>query len=140
IALFAALAVGGAAAYGALRPSGGSGRARATPTPTPTPTPVATVEPADVTVAVLNGTTVPGLAAALSGELAAAGFTEGGIDTFSDQQRTTSVVQYAPGHRAEAEAVGRTLGISRREPVGADGRALAPGAPVIVIAGIDQAP
>ena len=62
------------------------------------------------------------------------------IDVFSDQQLAESVVQYAPGRQAEAKAVGRSLGISRREPVTADSRALAPDATVIVIAGADKAP
>jgi LytR cell envelope-related transcriptional attenuator len=100
----------------------------------------AAVKPGTVTVAVLNGTTVPGLAAALSDQIAAAGFNKGTINNFSDQQLAESVVQYAPGHQAEAAAVGRTVGISRREPVTADGRALAADATVIVIAGADKAP
>ena len=96
-----------------------------------------TVEP--VTVAVLNGTMVPHLAARLRDRIAAAGFKKSTIDDFSDKQLAESVVQYAPGHQAEAAAVGRTLGIARREPVTADGRALAPRAQVIVIAGADTA-
>ena len=98
------------------------------------------VKPGNVTVAVLNGTTVPGLAAALRDQIAAAGFKKGVIDVFSDQQLAESVVQYAPGRQAEAKAVGRSLGITRREPVTADSRALAPDATVIVIAGADKAP
>jgi hypothetical protein len=98
------------------------------------------VKPGNVTVAVLNGTTVPGLAAALRDQIAAAGFKKGMINNFSDQQLAGSVVQYAPGHQAEAKAVGRTLGISRREPIAADSRAAAGDATVIVIAGADKAP
>jgi hypothetical protein len=98
------------------------------------------VKPAEVTVAVLNGTLVDGLAASLRDELVAAGFDGGVIDVFSDQQRTESVVHYAPGHANEARAVGRTLGISRREPATPDSVALAGGATVIVIAGADRAP
>jgi hypothetical protein len=98
------------------------------------------VEPGNVTVAVLNGTTVPGLAAALRDQIAAAGFKKGLINVFSDQQLAESVVEYAPGHQAEAAAVGRTVGISQREPVTASSRALAGSATVIVIAGADKAP
>ena len=98
------------------------------------------VKPGNVTVAVLNGTTVPGLAAALREQLAAAGFKRGLIDVLSDQQLAESVVQYAPGRQAEAKAVGRELGIGRREPVTADSRALAGDATVIVLAGADRAP
>jgi hypothetical protein len=99
----------------------------------------ATVKPGNVTVAVLNGTTVPGLAAALRDQIAAAGFRKGMINDFSDQQLAASIVQYVPGHQAEAQAVGRRFGIGRREPVTADSRALAGDATVIVIAGVDKA-
>jgi hypothetical protein len=97
------------------------------------------VRPADVTVAVLNATTVPGLAASLRDRLTAAGFRGGPIDDFADHLNA-SAVQYAPGHRGEAAAVGRELHVSRREPVAADARALAGEAPVVVIAGADLAP
>jgi hypothetical protein len=100
----------------------------------------AAVKPGNVTVAVLNGTTVPGLAAALRDQIAAAGFEKGTINDFSDQQLAESVVQYAPGHQAEAKAVSGRVGISPREPVTADSRALAGDATVIVIAGADKAP
>jgi LytR cell envelope-related transcriptional attenuator len=98
------------------------------------------VKPGNVTVAVLNGTTVSGLAAGLRDEIAAAGFKRGMIDVYSDQQLATSVVQYAPGHEADAKAVSGRLGISRREPVSANSRARAGDATVIVIAGADKAP
>jgi hypothetical protein len=101
---------------------------------------VTALKPGTVTVAVLNGTMVAGLAARLSEEIAAAGYRQGAIDDYSDKQLAASVVQYAPGHQAEAKAVGRTLGISRREPVTESGRALAEHATVIVIAGADKTP
>ena len=98
------------------------------------------VKPGSVTVAVLNGTTVPGLAATLSDEISAAGFKVGTITNFSDQQLAESVVQYAPGHDAEARAVSRKLGITQREPVNPSSQALAGDATVIVIAGADKSP
>ena len=98
------------------------------------------MKPANVTVAVLNGTTVPGLAATLSDEVSAAGFKVGTITNFSDQQLAESVVQYAPGHEREARAVSRRLGIDQREPVNPSSQALAGDATVIVIAGADKAP
>jgi len=100
---------------------------------------VATVRPGDVTVAVLNGTTVPGLAAALRDRAAAAGFRGGIVDDYSDKQLAASVVQYAPGHQAEAQNVGRRFGIGRSEPLTAGTRALTGDATVVVIAGADQA-
>ena len=98
------------------------------------------VDPGSVTVAVLNGTTVPGLAATLSDDVSAAGFKVGTITNFSDQQLAESVVQYAPGHEVEARSVSRRLRISQREPVNPSSQALAGDATVIVIAGADKSP
>jgi len=142
VALVGLLVLGGAAAYGVTQligDDGGerSGNARANTKPKRKR---AAVKPGNVTVAVLNGTTVPGLAAALRDQIAAAGFKKDTINDFSDQQLAESVVQYAPGHQAEAKAVSRRVGISQREPVTADSRALAGDATVIVIAGADKAP
>jgi hypothetical protein len=100
----------------------------------------AAIKPASVTVAVLNGTTVPGLAATLSDEVGAAGFQVGTITNFSDQQLAESVVQYTSGHEREAAAVGRRLRISQREPANPSSQELAGDATVIVIAGADQSP
>jgi hypothetical protein len=98
------------------------------------------VNPASVTVAVLNGTTVPGLAATLSDEVTAAGFNVGTITNFSDQQLAESVVQYTPGHEREAAAVSRRLKISQREATNPTSQELAGDATVIVIAGADKSP
>jgi LytR cell envelope-related transcriptional attenuator len=148
VALVGLLVLGAVATYGVTQLTGddggeNSGNAQATNDnglPNEAKRNGAAVQPGNVTVAVLNGTTVPGLAAALRDQIAAAGFKKGTINDFSDQQLAESVVQYAPGHQAEAKAVSRTVGISEREPVTADGRALAGDATVIVIAGADKAP
>ena len=148
VALVGLLVFGGAAAYGVTQLTGddgggNSGNAQANndnKLPNKPKRIGAAVKPGNVTVAVLNGTTVPGLAAALRDQIAAAGFKKGTINDFSDQQLAESVVQYAPRHQAEAEAVSRRVGISQREPVTADSRALAGDATVIVIAGADKAP
>jgi LytR cell envelope-related transcriptional attenuator len=100
----------------------------------------APITPGNVTVAVLNGTTVPGLAARLRDQIADAGFKKGTINVFSDQQLAESVVQYASGHQAAAKAVSRIVAISQREPVTANSRALTGDATVVVIAGADKAP
>jgi hypothetical protein len=143
VVLVGLLVLGGAAAYGVTQLTGdggdNSGKAQAN-MPNKPKRNGAAVKPGNVTVAVLNGTTVPGLAAALSDQIAAAGFKKGTINDFSDQQLAESVVQYAPGHQAEAKAVSRRVGISQLEPVTADSRALAGDATVIVIAGADKAP
>jgi hypothetical protein len=99
------------------------------------------VKPGNVTVAVLNGTTVPGLAATLADQVTAAGFRAGTIANFGpNQQLAESVVQYASGHEREAAAVSRKLGIGQRETATGESKELAGDATVIVIAGGDKAP
>jgi LytR cell envelope-related transcriptional attenuator len=99
------------------------------------------VNPANVTVAVLNGTTVPGLAATLSDQVEEAGFQEGTIANFlPNQQLAESVVQYTPGHEREATAVGRRLDITQREAANPSSQELAGDATVIVLVGADKAP
>jgi hypothetical protein len=139
VVLVGLLVLGGVAAYGVTRLTGG-GDNSGNGLPNKPKRNVAAVNPGNVSVAVLNGTTVPGLAAALSDQIAAAGFQKGAIDDYSDKQLAESVVQYAPGHQAEAKAVSRRFGISQLEPVAANSRALAGDATVIVIAGADNAP
>ncbi len=136
-ALVGALVLGVTAGYVTGDDDGGARKASPTKPKRKRP---AVVKPGDVTVAVLNGTTVDGLAATLRDQIAAAGFKRGTIDVYSDQQLVESVVQYAPGRQAAAKAVGRRLGISRSAPVTADSRALAGDATVIVIAGADKGP
>jgi hypothetical protein len=151
IALLCVLILGGAGAYGVVQlvgdDSGDSGQESGAPAggddgggEQPQRRGGAEVDPANVTVAVLNGTTVPGLAATLSDEVGAAGFKVGTITNFSDQQLAESVVQYAPGHEAEARAVSRRLKINQREPVSSSSQTLAGDATVVVIAGADKAP
>jgi hypothetical protein len=139
VALVGMLVLGGVAAYGVTQLTGG-GDNSGNGLPDKPQRNGAAVKPGNVTVAVLNGTTVPGLAATLRDQIGAAGFKKGTIDVFSDQQLAESVVQYAPGHQAAAKAVGRRLGISQREPATAHSRALVGDATVIVIAGADTAP
>ncbi|HEX5909603.1 MAG TPA: LytR C-terminal domain-containing protein, partial [Thermoleophilaceae bacterium] len=74
----------------------------------------------NVRVAVLNGTTVPGLAAQIGDQIERQGFRLGTVTNFNDQQRAESVVLYAPGAEREAAEVGRRLKISQREPIDAE--------------------
>jgi hypothetical protein len=99
------------------------------------------VVPAKVTVAVLNGTTVPDLAKGIGERVESQGFQLGTVANSADQdqQRAESVVLYAPGHRNEARAVGRRLGIAQRQPVDPASQELAGDATVVVIAGGDLA-
>jgi hypothetical protein len=71
-----------------------------------------TVNPANVTVSVLNGTAVYHLADSIGGQLAAAGFKEGTITNAATQTQTTTTVEYAPGDRQDAVAVQKALKLS----------------------------
>jgi hypothetical protein len=96
------------------------------------------IDPSQVTVAVLNGTTVPGLAATLGDKIAGEGFQLGTVTNNFDQERAESVVLYAPGAEDEATAVARQLDITQREPIDPDSQSLAGDATVVVVAGADQ--
>ena len=99
------------------------------------------IVPGNVTVAVLNGTTVPGLAKQVGDEVEADGFRLGTVANTADQeqQRAESVVLYAPGHVREARAVNKRLGIGQREEIDPASQELAGDATVVVIAGADLA-
>jgi hypothetical protein len=99
------------------------------------------VVPGNVTVAVLNGTTVPGLAKQVGDKVESRGFRLGTVAnaTDQDQQRAESVVLFSPGHRDEARAVGRRLQISQFQPVDPASQELAGDATVVVIAGANLA-
>jgi len=98
------------------------------------------VDPESVTVAVLNGTTVPGLARTLGDQIEGQGFKIGNVTNSTDQERAESVVLYANGAEREAADVGRRLKISQREAIDAESQALAGDATVVVIAGADKTP
>ena len=99
------------------------------------------VNPANVTVAVLNGTTVPGLAATIMDQAEEAGFRAGTVANFlPNQQLGESVVQYTPGHERDAAAVSRRLGIAQREAVNPSSQELAGDATVVLLVGADKAP
>ena len=63
----------------------------------------------DVTVAVLNGTTVPGLAREVGTKLQNAGFKLGTVTNAPDQARSATIVAYEPGHINEARVVARLI-------------------------------
>ena len=97
--------------------------------------------PANITVAVLNGTTVPGLAATIMDQTEDAGFRAGTVANFlPNQQLGESVVQYTPGHERDAAVVSRRLGIAQREAVNPSSQELAGDATVVVLVGADKAP
>lgn len=96
------------------------------------------IDPASVTVAVLNGTTVDGLAADVGDTLTAEGYQLGTVTNGADQARAESVVLFAPGARPEAEDVARRLNIGQREPIDAESQDLAGDASVVVVTGADR--
>ncbi|HKP21979.1 MAG TPA: LytR C-terminal domain-containing protein, partial [Thermoleophilaceae bacterium] len=101
----------------------------------------APIDPANVTVAVLNGTTVPNLAKSVGEQVTGKGFQLGTVANTADQdqQRAESVVLFSPGHRDEAKAVSRRLGIAQRQPIDPGSQGLAGDATVVIIAGADLA-
>ena len=65
----------------------------------------------DTTVAVLNGTTVPGLARAVADKLLAAGYKIGTVTNAPDQQRSATQVAYQQGQERTARQVARTIDV-----------------------------
>jgi hypothetical protein len=153
-----ALVLGGGAAYGisqlASNDDGGADSSKAgsaspsgpskTDEPTKTDENVTSspsVNPADVTVTVVNGTTIPNLARDTASKLSGFGFQIGnkvtGTGTLAAAE---SVVEYKPGAEDEAHAVATKLDISQKQPADPDALAQAGPAQVIVVLGADQAP
>jgi LytR cell envelope-related transcriptional attenuator len=100
----------------------------------------ATLNKGSITVAVLNGTTVTGLAATTASKIEQAGFKRGTTDNALTQgQQAESVVEYAKGNQRAAQAVGKQLGITQFEPIDPETQRLAGDATVAVIIGADLA-
>lgn len=98
------------------------------------------IDRADVTVAVLNGTSVNGLAGKVSSDVEASGYRAGRISS-TTPGFTETVVLYAEGRKRAAQKVARDLGVDKKtiEPLDRDSRRLAGDADVVVIAGEDRA-
>jgi hypothetical protein len=109
------------------RGSGGDGNRRAS-----------NVNPADITVAVLNGTTVQGLAAQVGEEARAGGFKLGTIGNAARIDQTTSEVLYRNGQARAARAVANRLGIDKTAPVDSVNEEIAGSFDVIVLVGSDR--
>jgi hypothetical protein len=94
----------------------------------------------EVTVAVLNGTSVNGLAGKISSDVEASGYRPGRISS-TEPGVATTVVLYAEGQKPAADKVARDLGVDKRavEPLDRESRRLAGDADVVVIAGEDRA-
>jgi len=120
--LVAAVVVLGAAAVVVVLlivTSSGSGTTNAASTSAGTPTTNAPTahhaarpkpfNPATVTVAVLNGTPVAGLAGRTATRLVNDGFKQGAVATAGDQTRQATIVAYLPGHSKDAAEVAKAL-------------------------------
>lgn len=97
------------------------------------------IDPKTVTVAVINGTSITGLARQMSTKVTDAGFTLGTIATASQEQRAESVVLFKPGAQRQARAVGSKVGISQIQAIDAQNSGLAGAATVVVVVGQDKA-
>jgi hypothetical protein len=100
----------------------------------------APLSPHSITVSVLNGTTVPGLAAQIGDRVQAEGFRLGNITNGANQQRAQSLVMYTPGSKRQAALVSRRLGVSQRQPIDAESQALGGNASVVIVVGQDKTP
>ncbi|MBV9006758.1 MAG: LytR C-terminal domain-containing protein, partial [Solirubrobacterales bacterium] len=106
-----------------------------------------TFRPSSVTVAVLNGTGVAGLARRVATRLVTAGYKQGTVTNASDQTHTATVIAYLPNHRNDALKVASSLklGPGAVQPVDAGTQQVAcpPGmtcaADVVVTVGTDLA-
>ena len=96
------------------------------------------VDPSQVTVAVLNGTTVQGLAAKVADEVRAGGFTPGTIGNAARIDLTTSQVLYRAGQSREARAVANRLGIDKTGPVDSVNKEIAGSFDTVVLVGSDR--
>ena len=89
----------------------------------------------------LNGTTVPGLAAQVADQLQSSGFARGQVTNAADQQRADTTVQYGPGQRRAADDVAGILKVGRTKVTSLDANTQAiagPDATVVVTVGADR--
>ena len=99
----------------------------------------APLDPSTITVAVLNGTDLAGLAAQVADTVESAGFQRGNVANATDTASAESAILYADGARGAARQVGQELDIAQIEPIDEETQSLAGTADVAVIVGADQA-
>ena len=105
-----------------------------------TGTPAKAANPADTSVVVLNGTSTQGLAHHLAADLQQSGYTlAAAASAVPPGTHPSTVVEYARGHRADAQAIAKTLNVTQVQAAEAATASLAGAANVIVLAGADQA-
>lgn len=99
----------------------------------------ANISPSDVTVAVLNGTTIAGLAAQVGEEASADGFTLGTVTNAARTDQQRSQVLYRNGQKDAAALVADRLGIRSTALVDPLSGELAGSFDVVVLVGGDRA-
>jgi hypothetical protein len=97
------------------------------------------IEPSQVTVAVLNGTTIAGLAANVGDVAEADGFTLGTVTNAARTNQSRSEVLYRNGQKAAASLVADRLGIKTIRAVDPLTSELAGSFDVVVLVGSDRA-
>ena len=102
------------------------------------PAKAGSLDPSQVTVAVLNGTSVPGLGAKVGDDVEANDFDLGTVSTYPQPQNET-VVMYEPDQKRAARKLAADLGEGVLQPIDRQAQQLADGADVVVIAGQDRA-
>jgi LytR cell envelope-related transcriptional attenuator len=95
------------------------------------------VVPQDVTVAVLNGTSVPGLGNKVATDVEVNEFTLGAVGT-SREEYDQTVVMYEEDQKRAAQKVAHDLGVNPVQPIDRQTQRDADGADVVVIAGKDR--
>jgi hypothetical protein len=96
------------------------------------------VKPGEIEVAVLNGTSVPGLAATFGDEVENKGFELGAV-TNSSASFEDSVVMFKEGRKPEAKEVAKDLAIAKVQPMSNEVAQVSGEANVSVIVGEDNA-
>jgi LytR cell envelope-related transcriptional attenuator len=95
------------------------------------------IVPHDVSVAVLNGTSVPGLGAKVADDVTANNFTLGNVSN-SRKEYDQTVVMYEPGQKRAAQTVAHDLGVKPLQRIDRATQEAAGNADVVVIAGRDR--
>jgi LytR cell envelope-related transcriptional attenuator len=128
----AVIVLGGGVAFAAIQVFGGDGEGQKNAAAKSGP------RPADIEVAVLNGTAVSGLAGRFGDALEHDGFQLGAV-TNSTTSFGTSVVMFSRGHKPEARKAAKALKIEKLQLMTSDVASAAAGAPVAVVVGEDRA-
>lgn len=111
-----------------------------TPATSTTSTSSATPAAAETSVTVLNATETSGLAHRVAANLQQDGFSQAKAESGQPPGNgQVTVVEYAQGDKASAEAVAHSLSVTQVQPMEAAVANLANSAKVVVIVGADQA-